>query len=86
MAYMGIVSALKILSVLQRHILHLCEHGHGHNFVTNSNGLIQLLTAPAVRVPSDDLSSHSPPLHLFDLILKATLQQSSEVTTPETPA
>lgn len=83
-AYMGIISALKILSDLQRHISHLCEHGYGHNFIKHSNALMQLLPAPPV--PPGDLSSHIPPFTPFNLILKGTQQQSSRVTPSETPA
>lgn len=85
MAYMGIVSALKILSALQRHIPHLCEHGYGHNFITNSNALMQLLTAPA-PLSHQVIYLHTPLLStLFNLIWKATLQQSSKVTPPRNP-
>lgn len=86
-AYMGIVSALKILSGLQRHIPHFCEHGYGHNFMTNSNALMQLLTAPAQPLPPGDLSSHTPPLHPLQLNFKsnptANVKDTSSKVTPK---
>lgn len=67
-AYMGIVSALKILSDPQRHIPHLCEHGYGHNFIMNSDAIAYSpSTARPVRrfIFTHTLST------LFNLILKA---------------
>lgn len=82
MAYMGIVSALKIISDLQRHIPHLCEHGCGHNFITNSSALMQLFAAPASPVPPGDLPSHIPPLHPLQPHFKAAPQQRDHPQKP----
>lgn len=84
-AYMGIISALKILSGLQRLFPYLCEHGYGHNFITNSNALKQLLTAPAPRVPSGDLSSYTTPLHPLQPHFKGNRTAKPQSDTPRNP-
>lgn len=75
----------EILSDLQRLFPYLCEHGYGHNFITNSNALKQLLTAPAPRVPSGDLSSYTTPLHPLQPHFKGNPTAKPQSDTPRNP-